>query len=72
MTWLYNRTGESLLIIHLFHAASNTFLGVLPIMPENTQGSLAPLWIAVALLCLVTGLVMWYDRDMFLSKKGLV
>ena len=69
MTWLYNRTGKSLLIVHLFHAASNTFLGVLPIMPENTQGSLAPLWIAVALLCLVTGLVIWFERGMFFNRK---
>ena len=72
MTWLYNRTGKSLLIVHLFHAASNTFLGVLPIMPENTQGSLAPLWIAVALLCLVTGVVVWFERGMFLFKRDLV
>lgn len=67
MTWLYNRTGASLLIVHLFHAASNTFLGVLPIMPENTQGNLAPLWIAVALLWLVTGTVIWFERKMFFN-----
>jgi len=67
MTWLYNRTHEGLLIIHLFHTASNTFLGVLPIMPENTQGSLVPLWIAVALLSLLTGLVVWFDRKMFFN-----
>lgn len=72
MTWLYNGTGKSLLIVHLFHASSNTFLGVLPIMPENTQGSLAPLWIAVALLCLVTALVVWFERGIFLFRRGLV
>jgi len=56
---LYNRTSESLLIVHLFHAASNTFLGVFPIMPENTGGSLTPLWIAVGLLwILVCGLIL--------------
>jgi uncharacterized protein len=68
MTWLYNCTGASLLIVHLFHAASNTFLGVIPIMPENTLGDLTPLWIAVALLCLVTTLIVWFDRRIFFNE----
>ncbi len=27
LTWLYNRTSESLFTVHIFHAASNTFFG---------------------------------------------
>jgi len=58
ITWLYNRTGGSLLMVHLFHTASNLTLGVLPIMPENTGGDLAPLWMAVVLLWLMTLVVL--------------
>ena len=50
ITWLFNRTGGSLLLVHLFHAASNTTIGVLPVLPQDTGGALRPLWIAVALL----------------------
>lgn len=49
-TWLYNRTKGSLLIAHLFHAASNVTLGVLPILPADTGGELTPLWLTVDLL----------------------
>jgi len=51
MAWLYNRSGRSLLIVHLFHAASNTALGVLPVLPMDTGGDVRPLWIAVFILC---------------------
>lgn len=53
-TWLYNRTKGSLLIAHLFHTASNVTLGVLPVLPADTGGDLAPLWITVGLLCVFT------------------
>ena len=53
-TWVYNNTRGSLLIIHLFHAAGNTALGVLPILPMDTGGDLRPLWFAVGLLWCVT------------------
>ncbi len=72
MTWLYNRTSNSLFTVHIFHAASNTFLGVLPIMPENTGGSLIPLWIAVGLLWVFTFAIMIIDRKEFFHKKELV
>jgi uncharacterized protein len=49
-TWLWLHTGGSLLMAHLFHAAVNTSLGALPILPADTGGDLRPLWIAVALL----------------------
>ncbi len=51
MTWLFNGTGGSLLLVHLFHAASNTTIGVLPVLPQDTGGDLRPLRIAVTLLC---------------------
>lgn len=53
-TWLYNRTKGSLLITHLFHAASNVTLGVLPILPTDTGGELTPLWLTVGLLWVFT------------------
>jgi len=52
MAWLYNGSGGSLLLVHLFHAASNTALGVLPVLPMDTGGDLRALWIAVLLLCI--------------------
>ncbi|MCB2209776.1 CPBP family intramembrane metalloprotease [bacterium] len=65
MTWLFNRTCKSLFTVHIFHAASKTFLGVLPIMPENTRGDIGPLWIAVGLLWLFTIVIMILDRKRF-------
>jgi len=53
-TWVYNNTRGSLLIVHLVHAASNTTVGVLPLLPVDTGGDLRPLWFAVGLLWCVT------------------
>ena len=50
MTWIYNHTGGSLLLIHLFHAASNTTLGILPVLPMDTGGDLKPLYLTFGLL----------------------
>lgn len=50
-TWLYNSTNGSLLIAHIFHAASNATLGLLPVLPMDTGGDLRPLWITVGILC---------------------
>jgi membrane protease YdiL (CAAX protease family) len=52
ITWLYNRSKGSLLIIHLFHTASNTTIGVLPILPDRTGGDLLPFYIVCSLLLL--------------------
>ena len=50
ITWIYNHTRGSLLMVHLFHAASNTTLGVLPVLPMDTGGDLLPLYISFGLL----------------------
>ena len=59
ITWIYNHTGGSLLLIHLFHAASNTTLGVLPVLPMDTGGDLLPLYITCGLLtALALGIII--------------
>lgn len=60
-TWMWNGTGGSLLLAHLFHAAVNTTLGVLPVLPMDTGGTMRPLWIAVGLLVVVAVLVTVVD-----------
>jgi len=68
-TWLYNSTEGSLLIVHLFHAASNTTLGVPPILPMDTGGQLRPLWIAVALLWVVAAGIVVVNGPVRLSRR---
>jgi membrane protease YdiL (CAAX protease family) len=50
MTWLFIRTGGSVLLVALFHAASNLTIGIAPLLPEQTAGSIRPLVFAVLLL----------------------
>lgn len=50
ITWIYNRTGGSLIPVHIFHTASNTTLAVLPVLPMDTGGDLRPLYITCGLL----------------------
>lgn len=59
MTWMYNCTRKSLLLPHLFHTAINLTIGVSPILPEGTGGSLIPLAITFLLLWLVTIIVVF-------------
>jgi len=70
ITWLFNRTGGSLLLVHLFHAASNTTIGVLPVLPQDTSGSLRPLWIAVGLLVLVAAVIAVASRRERYGRRG--
>ena len=67
-TWLYNNT-RSLLISHLFHAASNTTLGILPVLPIDTGGTLGPLWNTVVVLCLLTTIIVYYYGPKYLMKN---
>nr|WP_275403038.1 CPBP family intramembrane glutamic endopeptidase [Roseibacterium persicicum] len=50
-TRLWLASSGSLIVAHLFHAASNTTLGLLPLIPGAGGEGLRALWIAVALLC---------------------
>lgn len=72
LTWLYNGTGQSLLIVNLFHAASNTTLGVLPILPMDTGGDLRPLWIAVVLLWIVAAIIVVVNLPAWLKHRKVV
>ncbi len=72
LTWLYNGTGKSLLIVNLFHAASNTTLGVLPILPMDTGGDLRPLWIAVVLLWIVATIIVVVNLPVWLKQRKVV
>ena len=58
LTWIFNRTGGSLLLIHLFHTASNTTIGVLPILPSDTHDDTLPLFILCALLVLFSIIIV--------------
>jgi hypothetical protein len=63
-TWMNNNTRGSLLTVHLFHAASNTTLGVLPILPTASYSTTRPLWVAVGLLWgLVIAVVAIYGPE---------
>ncbi|MDF0603678.1 type II CAAX endopeptidase family protein [Psychromarinibacter sp. C21-152] len=52
-TWLWLASSGSLVIVHVFHAASNATLSLLPLVPGEGAETLRPLWIAVGLLCLI-------------------
>jgi membrane protease YdiL (CAAX protease family) len=57
-TWMHLNSRGGLLLAHIFHAASNTALGVLPVLPMETAGRLRPLWIAVGLWCLLVIVIL--------------
>ena len=56
-TWIWEASGGSLIVAHVFHAASNTTLGILPLIPSVGVAGHRPLWIAVGLLGLVAAAV---------------
>jgi len=56
-TWLWMASGGSLVLVHVFHAASNTTLGLLPLLPGEGADGTRPLVLAVALLCGLSALV---------------
>lgn len=69
-TWIFNNTRGSLLMAHLFHAASNTTIGVLPVIPSDAGGSLRPLVLAVGLLVAATVAVVVVYGPEQLSRRG--
>ena len=69
-TLLWNRT-ESLPLVITFHAAFNTSVGVLPILPD-TAGSHTQLWIAIAIAVIIAATVITTTRGRlgFTSRIG--
>lgn len=67
-TWMFNHTRGSLLMAHLFHAATNATLGLVPILPMDTAGVLRPLWLAVGLLWVLVLAVVAYFGPEDLSR----
>ncbi len=69
LTWIYNNTRGSLLLVHLFHAASNATVGLLPILPMKPGDSLIPLYISVAVLVLVALVIVLLYGPKTLSRQ---
>ena len=69
-TWIFNATNQSLLIILLFHAASNTAFGVLPMLPELANGSTQPAWILVILQFAAVCLLLLINGPKTLTKRS--
>ncbi len=68
-TWIFNRTRGSLILALFFHTSSNAAVGLLPILPLDNNDSIRPLWITVALLWFLVGLVLWLDRRKFFGQE---
>jgi uncharacterized protein len=58
LTWLYERTRGSVLLPALLHAAANTSVGLLPVLPLDSGGSARPLWLALVALYLLAAVVV--------------
>jgi len=69
-TWIWNKTRGSLLMPHLFHAASNTTLGVLPILPTAAYPTTRPLWLGVGLLWLMVVAVVAVSPEIGQTTNG--
>lgn len=59
-TWLWNRA-RSLPLVIGFHAAFNTSVGLLPVLPE-AAGTSAPLWIALGIAALIATAIVVVTR----------
>ncbi len=68
ITWVYHGSGDSLLLVMLFHAAVNTWSGPLMISPE-AAGSTRPFTLVVVLTWVVAILVIGFK--MLRIQKGL-
>ncbi|MBK8617195.1 MAG: CPBP family intramembrane metalloprotease [Anaerolineales bacterium] len=70
ITWVYHGSGNSLLLVMLFHAAVNTWSGPLMISPE-AAGSTRPLVLGVILTWLIALLVVVGRRRARFQKEKL-
>jgi len=68
-TWIFNRTNGNPLLPLLFHTSSNAAIGLLPILMLENDGSLRPLWIAVLMLWIAVGFILWFDRERFSTRS---
>jgi membrane protease YdiL (CAAX protease family) len=68
ITWVYHGSGDSLLLVMLFHAAVNTWSGPLMISPD-AAGSTTPLVLVMIFTWAAAILVMGYKA--FRIRKGL-
>lgn len=65
LTWVYQRTNGSVLLVSVLHASANLGMGVLPVLPLDIGGSQRVLWIVLALEWLVVaGVVLSAGRDL--------
>ncbi len=65
LTWVYQRTNGSVLLVSVLHASANLGMGVLPVLPLDTGGSQRVLWIVLSLEWLVVaGVVASAGRDL--------
>lgn len=69
LTWVYNGTGGSLLLVHLLHTASNLTVGVLPILPIDTGGDTRTLGLLVGIIWIVALMIVTVFGAKDLSTK---
>jgi hypothetical protein len=69
ITWVYHGSGDSLLLVMLFHAAVNTWSGPLMISPESA-GSTRPFTLVVILTWAMALLVVIVSRWFVPKKEG--
>lgn len=69
ITWIYNATQGSLFMVMLFHAASNTAFGVLPILPEVANNATRQAWILDALLVIAAVVVILLNGPKTLTRQ---
>jgi uncharacterized protein len=67
MTWLFNNTGRSLLIMILAHTGMN--LSVVRLVPF-LRGDIAPQLVYMVLFCAVAGLIAWRTRPATLTRPA--
>ena len=70
MTWIYNRTGGSLLFAMLFHASTNISFAVLPLIAPG--GSPMAAYLYFALECLVVVAIVGLNWKDFTTRKPLL